>query len=70
VNEIIGFYYPEFKEITIKRKWYDKKDVKVKSKDGGREYEPKKLVEIYEKASEIAIEKLSIINLVYEVSRI
>ena len=52
------------------RKWYDKKDVKVKSKDGGREYEPKKLVEIYEKASEIAIEKLCIINLVYEVSRI
>jgi len=30
----------------------------------------KKLIEIYEKASEIAIEKLSIINLVYEVSRI
>jgi len=34
VNEIIGFYYPEFKKIRIKRKWYNNEDIKVYSKDG------------------------------------
>jgi hypothetical protein len=29
------------------RKWYDKKDVKVYSKDGKKEYEPEKLVKIH-----------------------
>jgi hypothetical protein len=47
VNEIIGFYYPEHKSIIIKRKWYNKKKVKVYSKDGSIEYEPEKLLKIY-----------------------
>ncbi len=51
VNKIIGFYYPEFKQITIQRKWYNNNDVKVYSKDGKKEYEPKKLKKIYKNAS-------------------
>ena len=47
MNEIIGFYYPEFKSITIKRKWYDNKDVKVQSSDRKKDYEPNKIIEIY-----------------------
>ena len=70
MNEIIGFYYPEFKSITIKRKWYDNKDVKVFTKDLRIEYEPDKLIKIYENASKIALQKLSILNIVYELSRI
>ena len=47
MNEIIGFYYPEFKLIKIKKKWYDNKDIKVQSSDGKKEYEPNKIIEIH-----------------------
>ena len=70
MNEIIGFYYPQFKKIKIIKNFCRNKNVKVYSNDKTKEYEAEQITKIYEKAQQISIEKLSILNIVYELSRI
>jgi hypothetical protein len=70
VNRIISFYYPEFEKLKIINKsWINKKD-KVLSMDRKKEYASENIISIHKKAQKIAIEKLSILNIIYELSRI
>ena len=70
VDEIIGYYFPEYKYIKIKRKLCDKKFIKIFSRDGKKEYASQQILKIYEKAENIAVNKLNVLNIVYELSRI
>ena len=69
VDQIIGYYYPEFKKIEIKESICGG-DMIVRSKDKKFTYDPKEICEIYKKSQKIAFAKLNYLNIIYEISRI
>ncbi|CAK65579.1 unnamed protein product (macronuclear) [Paramecium tetraurelia] len=59
LEELISFYYPEFKKIEIKKNWFGK-IVQVRFNQ----------MKFFDKASKQMQQKLSYLNLLYEISRL
>ena len=68
-DEIIGFYYPQYKKLKVNRNFFNK-ITSLKSKDEKIEYRIDKFEKVYENARKTANTKLNILNIIYEISRI
>ncbi|CAD8215380.1 unnamed protein product [Paramecium octaurelia] len=67
LNELISYYYPEFKKIQISKNW---RGIIVQVRLNQFEIDARRYIKFYDKVSKQMRQKFSYLNLLYEISRL